>query len=531
MYCASEWCGRRAPRAANLPVSILTTPPSLPPSLPPSSLAVSGQPPKNPVVSLKSGHLFDRSIVEKYISVERKCPVTGSPLSKDDLVDVVAESATRPRPVDGASVPGLLTHLQNEWDEAMLEMFTLKKHLDQTRQELSQSLYQQDAACRVIARLMRERDEARSQLQMQRTALAQASASSAVESSGMDVDSAPPPAAAAAAEPKKLPETVISEITAKWKELSKTRKKRQLPAELATTDTIGSWEEKSNVTLHKTKPAGITCLAMQADGRRAATGGNDKTVIVYDVGENRQEGVLSGHSKKVTDVGMAGDVVVSSSADCTACVWRGGEEVHSFAELHSKAVTAVALHPLHDYLATAGEDSSWSVCDIGTGTVLASRQQGDGEAGFTCGRWHPDGIIFCVGTSDCKVRVWDCKSMESAAVFEAHEKAISCLAFSENGYHMASGGEDQTVHLWDLRKMKSVKNYRAEAPITSIAFDGSGTYLAVGSTRVETLVVKEWTPVGEGLGGFQKGVTGLAFGPNAQSLFATSLDRTLRSFS
>ena len=58
----------------------------------------------------------------------------------------------------------MLQAMQSEWDEVMLEAFTLKQALDQTRRELSQALYQHDAACRVIARLMRERDEARAML-------------------------------------------------------------------------------------------------------------------------------------------------------------------------------------------------------------------------------------------------------------------------------------------------------------------------------------------------------------------------------
>lgn len=55
----------------------------------------------------------------------------------------------------------MLSLMQNEWDAMMLESYTIKQQYHECRQELSHALYQHDAACRVIARLMQERDDAR----------------------------------------------------------------------------------------------------------------------------------------------------------------------------------------------------------------------------------------------------------------------------------------------------------------------------------------------------------------------------------
>lgn len=140
--------------------------------------------PTEAVVSTKSGHLFERKLIEKYLASEDTCPVTGEPLSMEDLLPLKATTTARPRPITATSIPGLLSHFQNEWDAVMLETFTLKQHLDSTRKELSQVLYQHDASCRVIARLIRERDEARAMVGARQGTLAQAAANQAETPNG-----------------------------------------------------------------------------------------------------------------------------------------------------------------------------------------------------------------------------------------------------------------------------------------------------------------------------------------------------------
>lgn len=110
------------------------------------------------------GNVFEKRLIEAYISENGKDPLTGEDLTLEDLVELKSARTVRPRPPTLTSIPSLLGVFQNEWDALALETFTLRQHLTQTRQELSRALYEHDAAVRVITRLSRERDEAREAL-------------------------------------------------------------------------------------------------------------------------------------------------------------------------------------------------------------------------------------------------------------------------------------------------------------------------------------------------------------------------------
>lgn len=115
-------------------------------------------------LSNHTGNVFEKRLVEAYIAENGRDPVTDEELSTDDLVELKTSRIVRPRPPTLTSIPSLLSVFQNEWDALALESYTLRQQLTQTRQELSTALYQHDAAVRVIARLSRERDEAREAL-------------------------------------------------------------------------------------------------------------------------------------------------------------------------------------------------------------------------------------------------------------------------------------------------------------------------------------------------------------------------------
>ena len=127
--------------------------------------AISGDIPETPIVSHVSGHVFEKRLLEKWVEDKGTDPVTNEPLSMEQTTEIKnSESVIRPRAPAWTSIPGILKCLQDEWDALMLHQYSLRDQLQNSRQELSHSLYQHDAACRVIARLQKDATEAKDAL-------------------------------------------------------------------------------------------------------------------------------------------------------------------------------------------------------------------------------------------------------------------------------------------------------------------------------------------------------------------------------
>ena len=487
---------------------------------------LSGEAAETPVVSPVSGHIFEKRLIVKFIAENGTDPVTGSKLSEDELVELKAPPPeAAPRTVAAASIPQLLKTLQDEWDACMLNSFTLRQHLQLARQELSHSLYQHDAACRVIARLTKELTGAREAL-------------STLKPHGTHAAEADVDMERSVEEGTGMSDSVIKKLDDKSKTLTAARKQRgkSMPEHLAKPETIQALKlTASNNAIHSTGTPGITALDVQDN--LVLTGGADKTVALYDSDKEQVLTTLKGHSKKINAVILHPNkqTIVSCASDAQVRVWSASEEnCRAVLDTHQASVTGISLHATGDFVLSVSDDGHWAFSDIVAGKTLCKVRSDDAGAaiGVTSAQFHPDGLIFGTGTADSVVKIWDLKQQTNVANFPGHTGAVRAIAFSENGYYLASGADDGELRLWDLRKLKNLKSLAIQDgkfPINDVFFDESGTFLGVAANTVNIIHVKPWTTLAT-YEDSQAAVSGVRFGTNASSVFTASMDKNLRIY-
>ncbi len=300
-----------------------------------------------------TGILFEKSLIEKAIKAEGKCPVTGVAVSEEDILLVKATKLNPSRNTGPTSVPGLLYALQQEWDEHVLESFSLKQQLEATRKELAHALYQHDAACRVISRLMRERDEAQQllkqfQINGHSATISPSAPDAATDTEVMDLG-----------EQNNGPvmelgvgETVLADLNAVCKTLSTGRKGRKVSEHLLSKESMATLQETSVFFPHKQGQILSLAVSNSDASTTILTGGSDKSMILMGV-DGKINCKVNGHKGKVTHVAFSpnhGSSLLFSAGDENSVKVWGANEAGGFSEKwnftkYNASVAGMTVHP------------------------------------------------------------------------------------------------------------------------------------------------------------------------------------------
>jgi len=90
--------------------------------------------------------------------------------------------------------------------------------------------------------------------------------------------------------------------------------------------------------------------------------------------------------------------------------------------------------------------------------------------------------VIATAINDNTICLWSCNAKDSSQVILQHKTGVKSLAISPNGRRVATGCVDGSIELWDTTAKKIGKTIELAHQVGTIAFDPSGSGLAITST-------------------------------------------------
>src|SRR5260370_22514794 len=206
----------------------------------------------------------------------------------------------------------------------------------------------------------------------------------------------------------------------------------------------------------------VRCLAYAPDGRTLASGGDDKTVRLWELGGDTTPRVIRRHDDAVRAVAFTpdGNRLLSGAWDDQTLLSdlkrsRGGV-ARSRRGQSFGGVWCVAIAPDGQSHVTGFANGTIRVAHRGDVTLVEKGHQWPVNAVA----YAPDGWTFAYASHGRVIKLWDANLGRPRAPLGGLDW-LRTVAYSGDGCLLASAGEDGTIKLWDVSRVERDPNATA----------------------------------------------------------------------
>jgi len=205
---------------------------------------------------------------------------------------------------------------------------------------------------------------------------------------------------------------------------------------------------KSTILTYSEHTREVRSIAWSPNGHYIASGGDDRTVQVWEADSGKQILTHRGHSDWVLGIAWSPDgrYIASGGIDQTVQVWGANSGKKLFTYIgHPGEVRSIAWSPDSQNIASGGDDRTVQVWDASTGRKLITCASKDKVLDVA---WSPNGKLIAFASNDGTVSVCEAATGIEIFVYQGHSNRVNAVIWSPNSERIASASNDTTVQLW-----------------------------------------------------------------------------------
>ena len=277
---------------------------------------------------------------------------------------------------------------------------------------------------------------------------------------------------------------------------------------------------------------GVSSLEFIGEGNFLVSGGNDFKAFVWSAPNfEKQKGAIK-QNDIITSVAAnsSGKFYVSGCQDSKVRMVDliSGSPVRVLAE-HTAGISAVAVNPMNDFIATGSKDFSIKIWDNNVKNKTSVSTLTGHSKEIISLKFSPDGKFLVSASADKTVKLWNGKSYQEIVSSDLEGNATNALIWHPEGKKIIVGTTSGKVFVLDINNLAKISEFNTNCGgILSMAISPDGQYIAVSGNKKAYIIGstdgKQWME----LNGHNGNINALAFSLNGKFLASGGQDGTIK---